>query len=165
MRYLRVCFVAVLAACLPASAADKWFLQNRGYYDPVLTEPRAAQTLQPFGKFIAGSQRNHEPYGQVELTTPSPWTSLNFIVSTDIRDRTIYQYNPVPTINVTNQSEPTQVSVNTMIGVRQLRQGTGLLGMITPTYYLRYYHGVNPNGQFRSQDNFQLFGFGVQFGF
>jgi hypothetical protein len=83
----------------------------------------------------------------------------------DIRDRTIFQYNLVPADTFTNRGEPTQVSINVIAGVRQVRSGPGLLGSITPTYYLRYYHGVNPNGQFRSQPNFQLFGFGVQFGF
>ncbi|HEY6391453.1 MAG TPA: DUF1207 domain-containing protein [Bryobacteraceae bacterium] len=121
--------------------------------------------LQPFGQFIAGSKRNHEPYGQVELLTPSPWTKLNFIVSADIRDRTIYQYNRVPTAAFVNPDEPTQVSLNTMVGVRQQHLGTGRLGLISPTYFIRYYHGVNPNGQFRSQKNFQLIGFGVQLGF
>ncbi len=123
------------------------------------------ELLQPFGLFVAGSRRNHEPYGQVELVTPSPWPTLNFIVSSDIRNRTIYQYNLVPSAAFVNSDEPTQVSFNTMAGIRQARLGTGRLGLISPTYYLRYYHGVNPNGQFRSQRNFQLIGFGVQLGF
>lgn len=122
--------------------------------------------LQPFGKFIAGSKRNHEPYGGVELfVEPKNGTGLGFIGSLDVRNRTIYQYNIVPSIAFTNKPEPTQVSVNLMGGVRQIRQGPGFLGRIQPTYYLRYYHGVNPNGQFRNQSNYTLFGFGVHFGF
>lgn len=92
-------------------------------------------------------------------------TQLGWIFSTDIRDRTIYQYTLVPDATHVNAPEPTEVSVNAMAGVRQVRKGPGLLGSITPTYFVRYYHGVNPNGQFRSQDKFQEYGFGVQFGF
>jgi hypothetical protein len=127
--------------------------------------------LQPFGLFIAGSKRNHEPYGEVEFyLAPAACTGktckrLGYIASLDIRDRTIYQYNLVPNATFTNSEEPTQISVNAMVGVRQNRDGPGLLGRVRPTYFVRYYHGVNPNGQFRSQGNFQLYGFGVQFGF
>jgi hypothetical protein len=122
--------------------------------------------LQPYGEFIAGSKRNHEPYLDAEFyLAPKGSGKLGFITSVDVRDRTIYQYNVVPNANYTNPEEPTQWSFNTMVGMRQTRSGTGLLAKVQPTYFLKYYHGVNPNGQFRSQKNFQLYGFGVQFGF
>ena len=122
--------------------------------------------LQPYGEFIAGSKRNHEPYFESELyVEPKGSSKLGWLASVDVRDRTIYQYNVVANANFTNPEEPTQWSVNVMAGLRQNRIGTGILGKVRPTYYLRYYHGVNPNGQFRSQKNFQLYGFGVQFGF
>lgn len=131
------------------------------------------ELLQPFGQFVAGSKRNHEPYGQAEFylqpgqcrVGQTKCRQLGWIFSTDFRDRTVYQYTPAPDATITNRAEPTQLSVNAMAGVRQIRTGPGILGSLTPTYYLRYYHGVNPNGQFRSQRNFQEFGFGVHFGF
>jgi hypothetical protein len=127
--------------------------------------------LQPYGEFVALSNRNHEPYAQAEFYIApgqckgtQKCTQLGWIFSTDIRDRTIYQYTLVPDATHVNAPEPTEVSVNAMAGVRQVRKGPGLLGSITPTYFVRYYHGVNPNGQFRSQDKFQEYGW-VQFGF
>src|ERR1700688_1049297 len=42
VRYYRS--VLLFAACQFGYAQTTWFLQNRGYYDPVLAEPRAAQT-------------------------------------------------------------------------------------------------------------------------
>ena len=140
-----------------------WRPEN-GWYSP--------QLLQPFGKFIALSNRNHEPYAQAEFYIQpgqcigtQKCTKLGWIFSTDIRNRTIYQYTPAPDATHVNSPEPTEVSLNVMAGVRQVRTGPGLLGSITPTYFVRYYHGVNPNGQFRSQDKFQEYGFGIQFGF
>lgn len=140
-------------------AGNIWLWKpDKGWY--------SRELLQPFGLFIAGSNRNHEPYGGVEFfLEPKNGTGLGFIASADIRNRTIYQYNIVPTIAFTNEPEPTEVSVNLMAGARQVRQAPGFLGKIQPTYYLRYYHGVNPNGQFRDQAHFTLFGFGVLFGF
>lgn len=140
-----------------------WHPAN-GWYSP--------QLLQPYGHFIAASRRNHEPYAQAEFYLQPPQCQgtqkcrhLGWIVSTDIRNRTIYQYTPAPDATRINPSEPTEISVNAMVGLRQVRSGPGLLGSVTPTYFVRYYHGVNPNGQFRSQNKFQEFGFGVQFGF
>jgi hypothetical protein len=127
-----------------------------GWYSPEL--------LQPYGQFIAASKRNREPYVQFELYR-QPEGKLGVIASADIRDRTIYQYVAAPDATRTNMEEPTEWSSNFMIGLRQLRSGQGVLGKITPTYYLRAYHGVNPNGQFRSQSNYNEIGFGVHFGF
>jgi hypothetical protein len=130
-----------------------------GWYSPEL--------LQPFGLFIARSSRNHEPYVQVEFYSDPAARDSRFglILSADLRNRTIYQYLPAPDAARTNPPEPTEWSTNVMVGLRQVRAGAGTLGKLTPTYYLRAYHGVNPNGQFRSQSGFSEFGFGVQFGF
>ena len=138
---------------------DIWLWRpDQGWYDREL--------LQPFGRFIAGSKRNHEPYVQAEwYRQPDGASRLGYIVSADVRDRTIYQYAPAPDATRTNPSEPTEWSTNLMAGVRQVRSGPGVLGKITPTYYARAYYGVNPSGQFRSQSGFYVFGVGVQFGF
>ena len=124
------------------------------------------ELLQPYGRYIAGSARNYEPYMQVEFyRQPAGSGRLGAIASFDLRNRTVYQYAPATTAAETNASEPTEWSTNVMGGVRQVRSGAGLLGRISPTYYLRYYHGVNPNGQFRSQAGYSEVGFGVHFGF
>jgi hypothetical protein len=124
------------------------------------------ELLQPFGQFIAGSERNHEPYVQFEMyRQPTGNSNLGLILSADLRDRTIYQYVQAPDENQTNPGEPTEWSTNLMFGVRQVRTGAGMLGKLSPTYFLRIYHGVNPNGQFRSQSGFDELGFGVHFGF
>jgi hypothetical protein len=121
--------------------------------------------LQPFGQKIARSRHNYEIYTGAEYFHPFTLNlkkpaKVGCIVSADVRDKTIYQYKPVLTMD-----EPTQWSLNLLAGLRHTRQGNRGLGTISPTYYLRYYHGVNPNGQFRSQSNFTEFGFGVQLGF
>lgn len=120
--------------------------------------------LYPLGAVIAPSRRNYEPYGDVEFTYALPGkqgrpSATSAIVSIDIRDRTVYQYQPVLT-----HEEPSEISVNSMIGLRYKRMAEGLTGRISPTLYLRYYHGVNPNGQFRNQPRFTLYGLGIEFG-
>jgi hypothetical protein len=135
------------------------FNPGKGWYTPQLEHPVDA--------VIPGSNRNIEPYADAEYyferdsTCEGFWNCVGPIVSLDIRDRTIYNYAKL----TQNQPEDTEVSTNLMGGLRQIRQGPGALGKITPTYYLRYYHGVNPFGQFRNQSNYTLFGFGVHFDF
>jgi hypothetical protein len=126
----------------------------------------ARELLQPYGRFISGSNRNHEPYAQFEVyRQPQGNSRLGFIASVDVRNRTVYQYSKAPDATHTNLGEPTEWSSNVMAGVRNVRAGTGMFGRLSPTYYVRWYHGVNPNGQFRSQSGFTEFGFGVHFGF
>jgi hypothetical protein len=144
---------------LKARAGNIWLWHpSDGWYSPEL--------LQPYGQFIAASKRNHEPYAQLELyRQPTGSGRLGLILSMDVRDRTIYQYTPAPDATRTTTAEPTEWSSNIMAGVRQIRSGSGSLGRIAPTYFFRLYHGVNPNGQFRSQSAYTEFGFGVHFGF
>jgi hypothetical protein len=124
------------------------------------------ELLQPYGRFIAGSNRNHEPYAQFEVyRQPQGNSRLGFIGSVDVRNRTVYQYSEAPDATYTNLGEPTEWSSNVMAGVRNVRFGTGMFGRLSPTYYVRWYHGVNPNGQFRNQSGYTEFGFGVHFGF
>jgi len=143
-------------------AGNIWLWRPRdGWYSPEL--------LQPYGQFVARSSRNHEPYLQFEWFREPDGTGwlkrLGIITSLDVRNRTIYQYTIVPDDSHVNPPEPTQWSANLVAGLRQVRSGAGEFGKITPTYFLRWYHGVNPNGQFRSQANFSEIGFGVHFGF
>ena len=131
-----------------------------------------SQLEHPDGVIIARSHRNIEPYAQFEYV--SEWdpntgimssngftrffaTRFNPILSMDIRDRTIYNYAKLSQ----SQSEDTELSTNTFLGLQQKT----IQGVIKPTYYLRYYRGVNPMGQFRNQPNYTLYGFGVHFDF
>ena len=144
---------------LKLRVGDIWLWHpDKGWY--------SRRVLQPYGLFIAGSERTHEPYVQFELyRAPAGDSHLGFIGSVDLRNRTIFQYRQAADENQTNPPEPTEWSINMIGGVRQLRSGSSMFGRITPTYYLRFYHGVNPNGQFRSQSGFTEFGFGVHLGF
>lgn len=70
--------------------------------------------------------------------------------------KTIYNYLKTDP----NQPDDSEPSLNVMAGFirRTQRSSKGAPGL-----YLRYYYGVNPAGQFRSQSNYRLFGFGLLF--
>lgn len=140
------------------------FNPDNGWYN--------SQLEHPDGAIIARSRRNIEPYAQIEYSTEwspaSGWmsgdgfrrflaTRFNPIVSCDIRDRTVYNYEKLSRA----QPEDTEISSNIYLGL----QHKTISDTIRPTYYVRYYHGVNPMGQFRNQSNYTLFGFGVHFDF
>ena len=127
------------------------FHSGIGWYD--------AELLQPAGGTVTLSNRNIEPYAGAELFySPDPdQGGLGPFLSFDYRDRTVYGYHR-PSRAVPERVEG---SINVLIGVRHIRVGA----RIRPSYYLRYYHGVNPAGQFRSQENYQLYGFGALFQF
>jgi hypothetical protein len=123
-----------------------------GWYDPIL--------LVPLGELILPSRRNYQPYAGFEMTLIRPDKSggaVSPFISVDIRNRTVFDYGRLSP----EQSEDTQVSVNAMLGVKIDPGGS----FLQPIYYFRYYHGVNPEGQFQSQRNYQVFGLGVQFVF
>jgi len=124
------------------------FHKGIGWYDSAL--------IQPVGGTVTLSKRNIEPYLGAEIfLTPADIDQHKYgpFLSLDVRDRTVYGYNrPSQAID-----EATEVSVNALIGYKHVQDGA----RIRPSYYLRYYHGVNPAGQFRSQDNYQLYGFGI----
>jgi hypothetical protein len=126
------------------------FNSNKGWY--------SSELIQPLGGTVTPSQRNYEPYAGFEAyLSEAFWTNWGPIISLDIRNRTVYGYDR------TSRSVPesTQLSYNVLIGLRNDRG----LGMLKPSYYFRYYHGVNPAGQFRNQTNYQLYGLEVQFNF
>lgn len=127
------------------------FHSGIGWYDQAL--------LQPVSGTVTLSHRNHEPYvGFEAYLSPDPdMGGFGPFVSVDVRNRTVYNYDrPAQSV-----PEDTQISVNALLGYRQLRPKS----RIQPSYYLRYYHGVNPAGQFRSQKNYQLYGLEFMFRF
>jgi hypothetical protein len=127
------------------------FHQGKGWYD--------AELIQPIGGIVTPSKRNIEPYTDADLfLSPSPDVhSYGPFISLDYRDRTVYGYDRPSR----STPEATEGSVNLMVGVRHVRD----MSRVRPSFYLRYYHGVNPAGQFRSQDNYQEYGFGALFEF
>ena len=125
------------------------FHHGIGWYDAELT--------QPVGGFVTPSKRNIEPYAGADLFLSPQSHSYGPFISVDYRDRTIYGYDR-PSRSIPEQTEG---SVNAMAGFRHVRD----MSRIRPSFYLRYYHGVNPAGQFRSQDNYQEYGFGALFEF
>lgn len=117
-----------------------------------------SQLIQPAGGVVTPSRRNIEPYLGFEMfLSPKLGSGWGPLVSIDARNRTVYGYDrPSPSL-----TEQTQFSYNTLLGFRQLRPN----GRIQPSYFFRYYHGVNPAGQFRSQTNYQLYGIEFHFRF
>lgn len=76
---------------------------------------------------------------------------------TDLRWKAIYDYHrPSP-----DDPEESQLSVNTVAGLARSRARRYGFARLSP--YARFYYGVNPHGQFRSQSNFTIFGLGLHF--
>jgi hypothetical protein len=122
---------------------------DAGYY--------SHSTLETNGRAVTPSNNNFEPYLAFEWfheeellgTGWGPWLSL------DLRYRSAYEYQR-PSRDV---DEARQLSFNVLLGIRQLERP--YLGTGVPDLYLRYYRGVNPAGQFRSQRDYDLYGFGI----
>lgn len=121
---------------------------DNGYYSPTL--------LEPDGRTIPRSARNFEPSAGFQyylerktLGGFGPFASL------DARHKTIYDYHKLNDA----QREDKQWSFNVMVGLRRVERNFLEKGI--PDLYFRYYRGVNPAGQFRSQRNYDLLGFGI----
>jgi hypothetical protein len=121
---------------------------SKGYY--------STDVLETNGRVVPASHNNLEPYGDVEyfhgtpvLGTWGPW------VSTDLRYRSIYDY----TRSSAAVAERRQLSLNVLVGLRDVEQKPTQKGKVD--VYFRYYYGVNPAGQFRSQGNYTLVGLGL----
>jgi len=121
------------------------FHSGIGWYDTAL--------LYPDGGSVTASKRNYEPYVGAEAFYLPARRHMGPFFSIDVRNRTIYGYHRATAA----VSEDTEWSVNSMAGWREDKNDR----RFQPSYYLRYYHGVNPAGQFRSQANYQLFGLGL----
>jgi hypothetical protein len=123
---------------------------KKGYY--------SAELLFPDDRTITPSTRNFEPgFGfqyrfDWDSTSEEPWRPF---VSIDARDKTVYNYFKTP-----GQKDDSQMSWNILVGMyrRAAFQQPGV-----PYIYFRWYHGVNPHGQFRSQRDYDLIGIGVHF--
>lgn len=108
------------------------------------------------GRAVPGSARSFEPsFGFQYHRYGDGILSRGPFVSMDLRRKIVYDYfradESVP--------EDTAWSVNAIVGLRSPAQGPLTKGVVD--FYLRFYHGVNPNGQFRSQADYTLYGIGI----
>jgi len=120
---------------------------NKGYY--------AAKLLYPDNRTVTPSTRNFEPSFGVQWKRTADENKFRPFVSMDTRLKTIYNYDkPSP-----SSPDEWQASVNFLAGV--YGTGGGRWKDRQPHFYFRFYHGVNPAGQFRSQRDHKLIGVGM----
>ena len=119
-----------------------------GFYSLHLLDD--SRTLEP-------SKRNHEPSFGVELIPTGSkgwiggWTPF---VSVDGRWKTVYDYHKTSA----EQDEDVAFSLSVATGLRNVTAtGRGKADIM-----IKFYRGLNPNGQFRSQADYWMVGAGVR---
>jgi hypothetical protein len=117
------------------------YRQWSGYYDEELLT----------GGTATPSRRRDEWYGQAEYTRG--W----IIVSAEARNRIVYDYHRLP-----DAREQTRISWNVVVGVGDPNRPDGLARKTDVV--LRWYEGVNPHGQLRSQRSYRILGVGLHLG-
>lgn len=116
----------------------------------------AAESLEPGGRTIPRSAHNYEPsFGFQWYLEEDTLKGFGPFLSVDARHKTIYNYRKASD----DEKEDRQASFNVLFGLRRVERG--FLEKGVPDLFIRYYHGVNPAGQFRSQRDYQLIGFGI----
>ncbi len=127
---------------------------EKGFYSDTL--------LFPEGNIILPSTRNYETTAGFEWTMNNLTDSNKALVgdywpfvSVDARHRTIYDYAKLSA----DAREDSQWSFNLLVGLRPGVRDYIQKGL--PSFYFRFYHGVNPHGQFRNQPSYSMFGFGL----
>jgi hypothetical protein len=117
-------------------------------------------TESPLG-VVTESQNSVDPYVGADREFQTEFfidrNGVGYLIygSTEVRWRTIYDYHKVRP----DAAEQRQVSGNVIVGLRKAGDAKGL-GRASP--FVRYYHGVNPHGQFRNQKNYTEIGIGVR---
>jgi hypothetical protein len=71
----------------------------------------------------------------------------------DLRWRLRYDYD--------ERADDLEPSLNLLLGLRRPADVFGI--SVLDAIYLRWYHGVNPHGQLRSQRSYDVFGIGLNF--
>lgn len=125
---------------------------RRSYYD---TSPGSV-TESRIGP-VTASKNWWDPYFGLELNREKQFfrKKWGYYASTELRWRSIYDYHK----RNAAQSEDRQTSINVVAGIRKSGTGNGI-GRASP--FVRYYHGVNPHGQFRNQKNYSEMGIGLR---
>ena len=108
------------------------------------------------GREVTPSNRSLEPYFDVERLSRTGWLGgWNWFLSLDVRSRIVFDYfRADPDIK-----EDRQLTSNLMIGLRDIGRDVGIID-----FFVRLYHGVNRNGQFRSERGYFLLGIGFHVG-
>jgi hypothetical protein len=104
------------------------------------------------GTVIQPSRMNFEPAMGVEYT-PRGSHGWRPLVSYEGRQRTVYDYAKTSA----DQKEARQFSSSLVVGLRNLAWASHG----APDFIVKGYYGVNPNGQFRSQANYWMWGLGL----
>jgi hypothetical protein len=95
----------------------------------------------------------------VEFELPEALTSTwlgewDPYLSAELRWRSIYDYHKARP----EDNEERQASLNLIGGLK--REEPPRFGALSP--FIRFYHGVNPHGQFRNEKNFTEVGIGLR---
>jgi hypothetical protein len=125
-----------------------WYSPGSAANPPVLTPSHDNLEL------IAGGEVSREEVWSSGIPKWLFRRDVGWFVSVEARQRTVYGYHRASR----DVPEDQQWSINVMAGLRPTRR---FLEKGVPDLYVRWYHGVNPFGQFRSQRNFRLFGIGI----
>jgi hypothetical protein len=121
---------------------------QKGFYE--------AESLEPGGRILPRSAKNFEPsFGFQWYFEKEKIGKFGPFLSIDSRYKTIYDYRKANDA----VAEDRQMSFNILFGIRRVQQR--FLEKGVPDLFFRYYRGVNPAGQFRSQRDYQLIGFGI----
>lgn len=106
---------------------------------------------------VTPSKNWYDPYAGAEVRRDHALFRQTWDVyaSAELRWRSVYDYHKASA----NQSEERQPSVNLIAGIVK----NGAANMIgRPSPFVRFYHGVNPHGQFRNQKNYTEAGIGIR---
>lgn len=100
---------------------------------------------------VTPSTNRIDPYVGVDLRWEEIIGAWDIYASSELRWRTIYDYHkPSP-----DMREDRQASVNIILGSK-------INGENKASPFVRFYHGVNPHGQFRNQKDYTELGIGIR---
>jgi len=100
---------------------------------------------------VTPSKNQFDPYLGGDVNWAELVGGWDIYISGELRWRTIYDYHK----QRPGAAEDRQASVNLIVG-------TKLNGENKASPFLRFYHGVNPHGQFRNQKDYSEMGLGIR---
>ena len=152
-------------AALWKKVAGTWIWSARGgltatvpFGKSYYSTDAASVTDSPIGP-VTPSKNSVDPYagatlekeGLERIGLPEDWSGY---VSGEARFRSVFDYHKTDP----ESSEDRQISINVIGGLKSVEGG--VMGRVSP--FVRFYHGVNPHGQFRDQKCFTLLGVGLR---